>query len=136
MNLRRAAVGPASDPRFPVTSHKEHRCGDTLWDTSLSPRPVAERSAAGRVAGRQWGPTPHRAKKGKIIMAVVPEFEFRTSTACTYNNSNPRCVEVATNVPGVVVVRSSVSGRTVEFTAVEWTDFLSGAKLGEFDLSA
>ncbi|GGK74874.1 hypothetical protein GCM10010094_39900 [Streptomyces flaveus] len=24
----------------------------------------------------------------------------------------------------------------VEFTAVEWTDFLAGAKLGEFDLSA
>ncbi|MEU3600573.1 DUF397 domain-containing protein [Streptomyces sp. NPDC006798] len=68
-------------------------------------------------------------------MDVFPEFEFRTSTACTYNNSNPRCVEVATNVPGVVAVRSSVSGRTVEFTAIEWTGFLSGAKLGEFDLS-
>ncbi|MFF7229828.1 uncharacterized protein DUF397 [Streptomyces sp. 2333.5] len=63
-------------------------------------------------------------------------FEFRTSSACQYNNKDPRCVEVATNVPGKVVVRSSVSGEAVEFTAVEWTDFLSGAKLGEFDISA
>ncbi|WP_329150280.1 DUF397 domain-containing protein [Streptomyces sp. NBC_01456] len=62
--------------------------------------------------------------------------EFRTSSACQYNNKDPRCVEVATNVPGKVVVRSSLSGEVVEFTAVEWTDFLSGAKLGEFDISA
>ncbi|MFD8979283.1 DUF397 domain-containing protein [Streptomyces sp. NPDC059564] len=69
-------------------------------------------------------------------MAASPEYEFRTSSACTYENNNPRCVEVATNVPGRVVVRSSVSGRAVEFTPAEWADFLSGAKLGEFDLSA
>jgi hypothetical protein len=70
------------------------------------------------------------------IMSAVPEFEFQTSSACTYNNNDPRCVEVATNVPGKVAVRNSETGRTVEFTAVEWTDFLSGAKLGEFVLSA
>ncbi|OIJ92487.1 DUF397 domain-containing protein [Streptomyces colonosanans] len=69
-------------------------------------------------------------------MTAVPEFEFRTSTACKYNNNDPRCVEVATNVPDKVAVRNSVTGQTVEFTAVEWTEFLSGAKLGEFDLSA
>ncbi|MFE6099777.1 DUF397 domain-containing protein [Streptomyces laurentii] len=69
-------------------------------------------------------------------MSAVPEFEFRTSSACTYNNSDPRCVEVATNVPGKVAVRNSVTGRTVEFTADEWTGFLAGAKVGEFDLSA
>jgi hypothetical protein len=44
-------------------------------------------------------------------------------------------VEVATNVQGTVAVRNSTTGRTVEFTAVEWTDFLTGAKMGEFDLS-
>ncbi|MGW2586128.1 DUF397 domain-containing protein [Streptomyces virginiae] len=69
-------------------------------------------------------------------MSAVPEFEFRTSSACQYNNSDPRCVEVATNVPGKVAVRNSSTGRTVEFTSGEWTDFLSGAKLGEFNLSA
>ncbi|MFM9441796.1 DUF397 domain-containing protein [Streptomyces acidiscabies] len=69
-------------------------------------------------------------------MGAVPAFEFRTSSTCTYNNNDPRCVEVATNVPGKVVVRNSMTGLTVEFTAVEWTDFLSGAKLGEFDVAA
>lgn len=69
-------------------------------------------------------------------MTAIPEFEFRTSSACKYNNNDPRCVEVATNIPGKVAVRSTVTGKTVEFTNAEWTDFLSGAKLGEFDLSA
>ncbi|MFD4952164.1 DUF397 domain-containing protein [Streptomyces sp. NPDC058451] len=69
-------------------------------------------------------------------MTAVPEYAFRTSTACQYKPNDPRCVEVATNVPGTVAVRSSVTGRTVEFTADEWTDFLTGAKVGEFDLSA
>ncbi|MET9882555.1 DUF397 domain-containing protein [Streptomyces sp. NPDC006430] len=69
-------------------------------------------------------------------MTKIPDYEFRTSSACTYENNNPRCVEVATNVPGKVVVRSSETGRAVEFTPTEWTDFLTGAKLGEFDLSA
>ncbi|MEU9102400.1 DUF397 domain-containing protein [Streptomyces sp. NPDC048361] len=69
-------------------------------------------------------------------MTAVPEFRFRTSNACTYNNSDPRCVEVATNVPGRVAVRNSATGETVEFTATEWSDFLSGAKLGEFDVAA
>ncbi|WP_432069638.1 DUF397 domain-containing protein [Streptomyces sp. AA1529] len=69
-------------------------------------------------------------------MSVNPDLEFRTSSTCKYNNNDPRCVEVATNVPGRVTVRSSVSGRTVEFTAGEWNDFLSGAKLGEFDVAA
>ncbi len=31
-------------------------------------------------------------------MTAIPEFEFRTSSACKYNNNDPRCVEVATNV--------------------------------------
>ncbi|MEN8653765.1 DUF397 domain-containing protein [Streptomyces sp. 21So2-11] len=69
-------------------------------------------------------------------MTAIPEFEFHTSSACKYDNNNKLCVEVATNVPDKVAVRNSVTGQTVEFTAVEWTDFLSGAKLGEFDLSA
>lgn len=69
-------------------------------------------------------------------MSAVPEFEFRTSSTCKYDNNNKLCVEVATNVPGKVAVRNSLTSRTVEFTAVEWTDFLGGAKMGEFDLSA
>ena len=69
-------------------------------------------------------------------MAKQPEFKFRRSNACTYNNNDPRCVEVATNVAGTVALRNSTTGATVMFDAAEWTDFLSGAKLGEFDLTA
>ncbi|MFI6053906.1 DUF397 domain-containing protein [Streptomyces violascens] len=69
-------------------------------------------------------------------MIPTPDFEFRTSSTCTYENNNPRCVAVATNVPGRVAIRNTGTGRTVEFTAVEWTEFLRGAKLGEFDLPA
>lgn len=69
-------------------------------------------------------------------MAKRPDFEFRTSSTCQYNNKDPRCVQVATNVPGKVAVRSSLTGRAVEFTPAEWTDFLAGARLGEFDVAA
>ncbi|MCX5153727.1 DUF397 domain-containing protein [Streptomyces sp. NBC_00291] len=64
-----------------------------------------------------------------------PEFEFYTSSACTYENNNPRCVEFGQNAEKVAV-RNSVTGETVKFTREEWSDFLAGAKLGEFDLSA
>ncbi|GGU17018.1 DUF397 domain-containing protein [Nocardioides albus] len=69
-------------------------------------------------------------------MTAIPEFEFRTSTKCSYDNSDPRCVEVATNRPGKVAVRSSITGKSVEFTSDEWTAFIDGAKVGEFDIKA
>ncbi|MEU5087522.1 DUF397 domain-containing protein [Streptomyces sp. NPDC021356] len=78
--------------------------------------------------------SPQQHDEGKHV-TPGPEFAFRTSTACTYNNNDPRCVQVATNVPGTVIVRNSVTGASVEFTADEWTDFLAGAKLGEFDVT-
>jgi hypothetical protein len=73
---------------------------------------------------------------GRDETAGQGEFDFRTSSACTYNNKDPRCVEVATNIAGKVVVRNSETGVTVEFSAAEWTDFVTGAKLREFDLTA
>lgn len=43
-----------------------------------------------------------------------------TNRSCPeYNNNDPRCVEVATNVPGKVAIRNSETGGTVEFTAIE-----------------
>lgn len=66
----------------------------------------------------------------------MPNFEYRTSSRCDYNNSNPRCVEVATNVSGVVAVRHSVTGSVQEYTPAEWNAFIEGAKAGEFDLTA
>jgi hypothetical protein len=65
----------------------------------------------------------------------MTKFEFRTSTKCSYDNSDPRCVEIATNLPGKVAVRSSATGKTLLFTTAEWTDFLAGAKVGEFDVT-
>ncbi|MET8142533.1 DUF397 domain-containing protein [Sphaerisporangium sp. NPDC005288] len=46
------------------------------------------------------------------------------------------CVEVATNMPGVVVVRDSKDpgGPVLVFTPHEWACFLDGATKGEFDL--
>jgi hypothetical protein len=46
------------------------------------------------------------------------------------------CVEVATNIPGVVAVRDSKNptGPVLAFTPAEWKAFLGGIKNGEFDL--
>lgn len=46
-----------------------------------------------------------------------------------------QCVEVATNVPGIVAVRDSKDphGPALIFTPEEWSAFLGGAKGGEFD---
>lgn len=46
------------------------------------------------------------------------------------------CVEVATNLPGVVAVRDSKNpgGPVLTFTSAAWRAFLSGVVGGEFDL--
>ncbi|MEV0752492.1 DUF397 domain-containing protein [Streptosporangium sp. NPDC050280] len=56
--------------------------------------------------------------------------EFRTSSLSGANNN---CVEVATNLPGLVVVRDSKdpSGPTLTFSPTAWNDFLAGIRNGE-----
>ncbi|MEU4406412.1 DUF397 domain-containing protein [Streptosporangium sp. NPDC023963] len=56
--------------------------------------------------------------------------EFRTSTLSGANNN---CVEVATNLPGLVAVRDSKdpSGPALTFTPAAWNDFLTGIRTGE-----
>jgi hypothetical protein len=59
---------------------------------------------------------------------------WRKSTRSGDNGGN--CVEVATNLPGVVAVRDSKdpTGPLLTFTAPAWTDFVQAAKreiLGE-----
>ena len=46
------------------------------------------------------------------------------------------CVEVATNLDGIVVVRDTKDkkGGTLLFSRNEWTEFIEGVKAGEFDL--
>jgi hypothetical protein len=47
-----------------------------------------------------------------------------------------QCVEVATNLEGIVAVRHSKrpDAEVIVYTAAEWQAFIGGAKDGEFDL--
>lgn len=58
---------------------------------------------------------------------------WRKSSRSGDNGGN--CVEVASNLPGIVAVRDSKNpnGPALVFTPDEWHAFLSGVKLGEFD---
>ncbi|MDF5751247.1 DUF397 domain-containing protein [Spongiactinospora sp. TRM90649] len=51
-------------------------------------------------------------------------------------NAGGGCVEVATNISGIVAVRDSKNPGTAPlvFTPHEWACFLDGARGGEFDL--
>lgn len=53
------------------------------------------------------------------------------------SNNGGNCVEVATNLPGMVAVRDSKdrSGPVLTFTPDEWTCFVAGTRNGEFDLT-
>ncbi|MEU6413555.1 DUF397 domain-containing protein [Microbispora sp. NPDC046933] len=54
----------------------------------------------------------------------------------SFSGSGNNCVEVATNLPGLVVVRDSKdrSGPVLAFTPSDWTAFITGVKSGEFDI--
>ncbi|MEU4830209.1 DUF397 domain-containing protein [Streptosporangium sp. NPDC023615] len=57
--------------------------------------------------------------------------EFRKSS---YSVGGNDCVEVATNLPGLIAVRDSKnpSGPTLTFTAKGWNDFLAGVRADAF----
>jgi hypothetical protein len=61
--------------------------------------------------------------------------EWRKSSRSGGNGGS--CVEVATNLPGVVAVRDTKdrSGPVLAFTPAEWDAFTAGVRDGEFDLS-
>ncbi len=52
----------------------------------------------------------------------------------TRSGAQAECVEVATNVPGIVAVRHSQNpdGPVLVYTHAEWDAFVGGAKDGEF----
>jgi hypothetical protein len=55
----------------------------------------------------------------------------------TRSNGSGNCVEVATNLPGIVAVRDTKdngNGPVLIFTPAEWAAFVGGTKDGEFDL--
>lgn len=59
--------------------------------------------------------------------------EWRMST---YSANGSSCVEVASNLPGIVAVRDSKDpdGPVLVFTPDEWRAFTAGTKAGEFDV--
>jgi hypothetical protein len=64
------------------------------------------------------------------------KFEFVTAAAC-HDKKVGNCVEVATNVPGVVALREGENPGTVVLTTPErWKVFITAAKNGEFDTTA
>jgi hypothetical protein len=51
--------------------------------------------------------------------------------------SGGNCVEVATNLPGVVAVRDSKdpNGPVLTLTSAQWRSFAAGVKLADFNLA-
>ena len=60
--------------------------------------------------------------------------EWRKSS---YSGNSGNCVEVAGNLPGIVVVRDSKDpdGPNLIFNPDEWEVFAAGIRGGEFDLT-
>ncbi|MBB4919014.1 DUF397 domain-containing protein [Streptosporangium saharense] len=54
----------------------------------------------------------------------------------TASGDNGQCVEVATNLPGVVAVRDSKdpSGPALAFTPAQWRSFIGRVNTGAFDV--
>ena len=59
--------------------------------------------------------------------------EWRKSSFSSGSGGN--CVEVATNLPGVIAVRDSKDpdGPVLTLCLAQWRSFAAGVKLGEFD---
>jgi hypothetical protein len=53
------------------------------------------------------------------------------------SGGNGNCVEVASNLPGIVAVRDSKdrSGPALSFAPEDWQSFTAGIKAGELELS-
>jgi hypothetical protein len=66
-----------------------------------------------------------------------PDLTNATWRKSTRSNNGGNCVEVASNLPGIVAVRDSKDpdGGTLAFTPGEWRAFAAGVQDGEFDLS-
>ncbi|RKN46249.1 DUF397 domain-containing protein [Micromonospora endolithica] len=62
---------------------------------------------------------------------TAAEPRWRTSTRSTDTGGN--CVEVADNLPGIVLVRDSKdrSGPTLEFRLGTWRSFVASARTGQ-----
>jgi hypothetical protein len=69
-------------------------------------------------------PTPNQSASGLLASAI-----WRKSS---YSGTHGNCVEVATNLPGLVAVRDSKNseGGTLIFGSQEWKAFVAGLQDG------
>jgi len=68
---------------------------------------------------------------------VKPDLTEAAWKKSTRSAGNGACVEVATNLSGIVAVRDTKdngNGPVLIFTPAEWNAFVGGTKDGEFDL--
>jgi hypothetical protein len=68
---------------------------------------------------------------------VKPDLAGAAWKKSTRSNGSGNCVEVATNLPGIVAVRDNKdrgNGPVLIFTPAEWDAFVGGTKNGEFNL--
>lgn len=71
---------------------------------------------------------------GLVTIVDLSTAVWRKSTHS--GNNGGECVEVATNIPGIVAVRDSKNpaGPALVFTPAEWTAFLNTLKQSTADL--
>ena len=64
------------------------------------------------------------------------QIELSWRKASYSGNGGGSCVEVASNLPGIVAVRDSKNPDGPKLTLSEqaWSEFVDGIKLGKFDL--
>jgi uncharacterized protein DUF397 len=70
------------------------------------------------------------------VVPVTHDLSGAVWRKSTRSGSEGNCVEVATNLPGVVAIRDSKNraGVTLTLTPAEWTEFISGIRSGIFDV--
>ncbi|MEV7005678.1 DUF397 domain-containing protein [Streptosporangium sp. NPDC051022] len=66
-------------------------------------------------------------------MSELPDLTGARYRKSSLSGSDDNCVEVATNLPGVVAVRDSKdpSGPALAFTPAAWNHFLTGVRGGD-----
>ncbi|WP_327047781.1 DUF397 domain-containing protein [Microbispora sp. NBC_01189] len=69
-------------------------------------------------------------------MPAAPDLSGAEFHKSSFSGSGNDCVEVATNLRGLVAVRDSKdrSGPVLTFTPQEWSAFIAGVRSGEFDI--
>lgn len=69
-------------------------------------------------------------------MALGPDLPRAVWRKSQRSNNGGNCVEVASNLPGIVAVRDSknADGPALAFTTDEWTAFLAAVQAGELGL--